>query len=151
LDCWLNQLTSLNLQNGNNSNIVQIIANNNPILTCIQVDNVAYSNANWSLYIDPTASFSTNCGASSVPDIGNLANVQIFPNPAVIHLTIDLGSNNQKVEVTITDITGKIIYTTTARETQKLEVNTNDFAEGIYVVRIQAADFIGTKKLVVEK
>jgi len=151
LYCQSNQLTSLNVQNGNNSNFTHFNATSNPNLTCIQVDNVAYSNANWNDGKDATASFSTNCGASSVPDIGNLANVQIFPNPAVNHLTIDLGSNNQKVEVTITDITGKIIYTTTARETQKLEVNTNDFAEGIYVVRIQAADFIGTKKLVVEK
>ena len=41
--------------------------------------------------------------------------------------------------------------TTIASETQKIEVNTADFAAGIYVVQIQAADFIETKKLVIEK
>ena len=79
------------------------------------------------------------------------SSLKLFPNPADNHLTIDLGSNNKKVEVSVADITGKIIYSTTASETQLVEVNTKDFAEGIYVVQIQAADFIATKKLVVEK
>ena len=84
------------------------------------------------------------------------SSINLFPNPANNHLTIDVVSNNQTVEVTITDISGKIIYTTIARDPdnnreQKVEVNTKDFAAGIYVVQIQTADFIGTKKLVVKK
>lgn len=77
--------------------------------------------------------------------------INLFPNPAKDHLTIALGGSNQNVGVTITNISGKIIYTLTTNETNKIEVNTNEFAEGIYIVQIQAADFIGTKKLVVEK
>ncbi|MBK6446997.1 MAG: T9SS type A sorting domain-containing protein [Bacteroidetes bacterium] len=81
---------------------------------------------------------------------------QIYPNPTTGQFTINLGSNNRKVVVTITDLTGKIIYTTTASDPdsyreQKIEVNIQDFATGIYVVQIQTADFMGTKKLVVEK
>jgi hypothetical protein len=79
------------------------------------------------------------------------SSINIFPNPANNHITIALGSNNKKVEVSIADITGKIIYTTIVTDTQKVEVNTNDFANGIYVVQIQAADLIGTRKLVIEK
>lgn len=77
--------------------------------------------------------------------------VSVFPNPATNHLTIALGSNNKKVEVTIADITGKIIYTTISTDTENVEVNTKDFAAGIYVVQIQSADFTATKKLVIEK
>ena len=79
------------------------------------------------------------------------SSINLFPNPATNHLTVALGSNNKKVEVTIADITGKVIYTTIATDTQKVEVNTKDFAEGIYTVQIQTADFIATKRLVVEK
>ena len=79
------------------------------------------------------------------------SSLKLFPNPASNHLTIALGSNNKNVDVSITDITGKIIYTTTASETQKIEVITEDFKEGIYVVQIQTKDFIVTKRLVVEK
>ncbi|MGB3078259.1 MAG: T9SS type A sorting domain-containing protein [Saprospiraceae bacterium] len=151
LVCNNNQLTSLNVKNGNNIHFFAFDATFNPNLTCIQVDNVAYSNANWRANKDANASFRTLCGTTSVPDNGNLATVQIFPNPAVNHLNIDLGSHNQKVQITILDITGKVIYTTRAADTQEIEVDTKDFAEGIYVVQIQSGDFIGTKKLVVEK
>jgi hypothetical protein len=151
LVCNHNQLTSLNVQNGNNANFFYFDAAFNPNLTCIQVDNVGYSNANWSGGKDASAHFSTNCDFAAVPAIDNLATVQIFPNPASNYLTIALGINNKKVEVTITDITGKIIYTTIATDTQKIAVNTNDFAKGIYVVQIQTADFMMTKKLVIEK
>ena len=77
--------------------------------------------------------------------------LQLFPNPATNQLTIALGSNNQKVEVTIADITGKIIYTATASETKNIEVSTKDFPAGIYAVQITSADFIATKKLVIRK
>ena len=79
------------------------------------------------------------------------SSINLFPNPANNHLTIDLGSNNKIVEVTIADISGKIIYTTIATDTQKIEVDTKDFAEGIYTLHIQTAAFIATKKIVVKK
>lgn len=79
------------------------------------------------------------------------SSIALYPNPASKHFTIALGSNNKKVDVAITDMTGKIFYSTTLNDAQKLEVNTEDFVEGIYVVKIQTADFIVAKKLVVEK
>ncbi len=37
------------------------------------------------------------------------SSINLFPNPAENHLTIALGSNTKKVEITIADITGKVI------------------------------------------
>ncbi|HLG35876.1 MAG TPA: glycine-rich protein [Bacteroidia bacterium] len=71
------------------------------------------------------------------------ATLEVFPNPATNHLTIAFGSKKKKVEVTITDITGKIIYATTARETLTLEVNTKDFAEGVYIVAVKDGESRG--------
>lgn len=79
------------------------------------------------------------------------SSINIYPNPASNHLTITLCSKNKNVEVTITDIFSKIIYSTTSTETEKIEVNTNEFATGIYVVKVQATGFIETKKLFLEK
>ena len=89
--------------------------------------------------------------ATGINENSFASSINLFPNPVANHLTIALGNNNKKVDVTITDITGKIIYTTSASETQKTEVNTGNFKEGIYVVQIQSADFIATKKLVIKK
>ncbi|MBL0095100.1 MAG: hypothetical protein IPP46_00460 [Bacteroidetes bacterium] len=64
LNCNSNQLTSLNVQNGNNTNFTGFLALNNPVLTCIQVDNVSYSNTNWGAGKDAGAIFSLNCAVN---------------------------------------------------------------------------------------
>ncbi len=67
--CSLNNLTSLNIKNGNNINLNSFYATNNPNLTCIEVDNVPYSTANWT-NIDPQTSFEADCNNiyTSIPD-----------------------------------------------------------------------------------
>lgn len=71
--CSENQpLKSLNLKNGKNtllkSSSLQFIYN--PNLTCIQVDDVAYSNTNWANKKDATAIYDTNCTSyfTQIPD-----------------------------------------------------------------------------------
>jgi len=63
LNCNVNSLTFLNLKNGNNVKInpANLNLSDNPNLSCIQVDDVAYSNANWSDKKDVTACFSEKC------------------------------------------------------------------------------------------
>ena len=89
--------------------------------------------------------------ATGVIENSFASSISLYPNPATNHLTIALPKTIEKVKVTITDISGKIIYSTAARDTQKIKVSTRDFSEGVYVVQIQTSDLIGTKKLVVEK
>ena len=89
--------------------------------------------------------------ATGISENSFAASINLFPNPATNHLTIELPNANEKVKVTIADITGKIIYKTSAFAAQKTEVNTKDFEAGVYLVQVQSAEFIATKKLVVEK
>jgi Leucine-rich repeat (LRR) protein len=82
LNCFSNNLTSLNLKNGNNSNFLKNNGiyfkdfnnasggdsytnfKNNVNLNCIQVDDVTYSNTNWSGIKDETTYFSPiNCAS----------------------------------------------------------------------------------------
>ena len=71
LYCSNNNLATLDVRNGNNTNFSVINpsfnAKNNPNLYCIDVDNVAWSTANW-IYIDSWTSFGTNCSATSVQE-----------------------------------------------------------------------------------
>ena len=92
-----------------------------------------------------------SANTTGIENVNTNAEINLYPNPANNHLTIALGRNNKKVDVTIADITGKIIYSTTASDTQKIEVNTHDFAEGIYIVQIQTVGFTGTKKIIITK
>ncbi len=61
LSCANNELESLNIKNGNNNADNNFFnATGNPNLTCIEVDDVAYSTNNW-MHIDNVASFSEAC------------------------------------------------------------------------------------------
>ena len=49
------------MKNGNNARLAKFTAKNNLILTCIEVDSVAYANTHWKAFIDTIAQFSTHC------------------------------------------------------------------------------------------
>lgn len=67
-------LKSINLRNGNNSNIPLNLYNidfsKNPELTCILVDDALFSNKKWENFKDPSASYSTvDCSqVTTIPD-----------------------------------------------------------------------------------
>ncbi|MCL6460692.1 MAG: T9SS type A sorting domain-containing protein [Flavobacterium micromati] len=61
LDCSSNQLKSLNLKNGNNNSITTLDLKNNTPLSCIQVDDKVFADANWSSKKDATATFNIEC------------------------------------------------------------------------------------------
>ena len=147
LGCYGNQLTCLNLKNGNNINFTYFSANNNPNLTCIEVDDVAYSTTNWT-NIDPASSFSTNCGffgcsTVSINDLERPFNLVLYPNPVSHQLSIDTELKLSKI--TIIDITGKIIMTTKGNTNT---INVADLSDGIYFIQLITEERTLTKKFV---
>jgi hypothetical protein len=83
---WANdnsQLVSLNVKNGNNVNFgqgyVPIKTTNCPNLTCIEVDDVAYSTINWT-EIDVHTAFSNNCGEVTLEAKAYLQGAFLNPN-----------------------------------------------------------------------
>ena len=143
--CTNNQLTSLNVQNGNNVNFSDFNALNNPNLTCIQVDSVAFSNANWSAYKDSIASFSTNC-VTSVSDISNLATIQIAPNPANDLVTVNSYNYIQKIE--LINMQGQIIEKVLVNYHSSL-LDVSNISNGIYQLKFSSSNQSQIKRLVV--
>jgi hypothetical protein len=90
---------------------------------------------------------------TGIESVGNDYGISVFPNPASDHLTIAFAGSNRKIVVIITDVTGRLIYTTTEGEAQKIEVNLTQcgVTAGVYIVRIQTSDSIETKELTVSK
>jgi len=136
LYCSNNQLTSLNVKNGNNINMVSIndkgqqfygfLASNNPNLSCIEVDNTAWSNINWP-YIDPTASFSENCSGVGITD-NNESNAPIFyPNPTTGNIYLSNSAN-----ITLTDLSGKLLLE--QKNTNQLDISV--LPAGMYFLNV---------------
>ena len=142
LVCSNNNLTSLNVKNCNNINM-DLYAKTNPNLSCIEVDNVAWSNANWPNTIDATASFSLNCSGAGISDINESNTLMLYPNPAVSELNI-LGEGAFSYE--ISDMSGKIFFQGEVNESDKIRIA--ELNAGVYNIthitenKIQTLRFI---------
>ena len=84
--CAQNQLTCLNAQNGNNVNFPFLFTSVNPNLTCIEVDNVEWSNTNWT-DIGLSHYFSQDCNNSCSSTLGLK---EISNTPKVLTKIVDL-------------------------------------------------------------
>jgi hypothetical protein len=97
------------------------------------------------------AKIDTSSIISTIKDL-NFSNVEfsLFPNPASDKFYISTDFHN-KFEVTIYDISGKIIYEAIRNPGEIFEIISNFYSNGIYFVKIKENDFTQFKKLVIYK
>jgi Leucine-rich repeat (LRR) protein len=137
-----NQLTTLNVKNGNNTNMSNgfFTINNNPNLTCVQVDDAAFSVANWT-NIDAGVSFSEDCGLSISNKNYFMEAINIFPNPTIDIINIE--SDNQIESVTIFNHIGSLVQTESKNtfSVAKLPV-------GIYTISIKTDKGFSVNKFI---
>lgn len=148
LSCNNNQLTSLNVANGNNTNFTSLTTTNNPNLNCIEVDDAAYSTANWTgdyFMFDSQTIFSENCALSINGFSENT--VVMYPNPANDFVILNHLPDSSIIK--IIDLSGKIIYSEYAAN--QVTVSTAGFANGIYIVQIENNGKKVYKKLVISR
>lgn len=73
----------------------------------------------------------------------------IFPNPTDGNFAIDLGSVYDHAEISITELTGKVIYNLSAVQTQVVSISVNEPA-GLYFVRVHSGEKEAVFKLMKE-
>ena len=127
LVCNDNQLTSLDVKNGNNINMVTFNALGNPNLSCIEVDNAAWSNSNWAFDIDATASFSENCSGAGISDINESKALMFYPNPTTGTIYLSEPGN-----ITLTDLSGNLLLE--QKNTNQLDIS--GLPAGIYFLNV---------------
>lgn len=93
--------------------------------------------------------FIISCGATSTEEVENeIANVSIYPNPAVSSFSIQ--SSRQISNVIIFDLLGAKVMELDARNQQDFGIDIRDLQPGIYLVEIVTSGGITTQKLAVE-
>jgi len=150
LNCQANQLNCLNVKNSNYLNVHQFWANNNPNLTCIEVDNVAFSTTYW-INIDAQTSFSQNCSnACSTVGINETISTDIstYPNPTNGLFTISLTNINQMKGYTITTLEGRVVKQANNVSSNNIEVDLTNESKGVYLLRINENDSNKVYKIV---
>lgn len=141
-----NQLQSLNVANGNNTNVTFFSSTGNSDLTCIIVDDVTYSEVNWT-FIDPTTTFVASqeeCDELSV-DQFNLFDFSVYPNPTTDFFYLETDTQIYKIDVF--NLNGKIVKSFNSNQNI---YPVNELSKGIYIINIMSSLGKSTQKLIID-
>lgn len=89
-----------------------------------------------------------SCTTTSVTNIATHT-LNIYPNPSNGSFTIELPTH-QQTNVTITDISGRIVYQNTLSNKQTLQVDLSKQPKGVYIIHLTTDDKSYTNKILVE-
>lgn len=145
-----NKLTYLNAANGNNTSFTFFRVDGNPNLSCIQVDDTAYSNANWlnfTFAFDSTTVFSDFCDAPvNIVEIDESNEVEVFPNPTNGFVNIELVKGSF---FSLHSILGQKIMQSGSLQAGRNTIDISFLENGVYSLQIITEQGISySKKLV---
>ncbi len=142
LGLFEDELVSLDLRNGNNENITDlIIINLSGSLTCISVDdeNLApYPGWGTAPGLIP---FSNDC-ALGIGD-SEINNMQLYPNP--VHSILNIQSQESIKSSLLYDISGKLIFST---EENIDQIDFSNYSNGIYFLKLSSEKGTVIQKIV---
>ena len=142
-----NELIKLDIRNGENAEINEFVATQNPDLSCVFVDD---SNASFLVdwQLDDASTFvedNSDCETLSIKE-DFIADFIVYPNPANGQVNINL--NSPQAIVKLYTVKGQLVFETKIAQGIN-SVNISDFSSGLYVVAIHSQDNVTTKKLVI--
>lgn len=82
-----------------------------------------------------------------IPDADFENGIMIYPNPTDGNFSINLGSLNESAEISISDLTGKLIYKRSAPQKQVLSISLTE-PSGFYFIRVHSGEKIAVFKLI---
>jgi hypothetical protein len=82
--------------------------------------------------------------------------LSVYPNPANDEVNVSFNlSNEALVNVTVTDLAGKIVYTSKGENNvagaHSIKINSSNFSDGVYLVNFKANNEVSTQKIVIRK
>ncbi len=94
----------------------------------------------------------TTLAASGLADAESGAiKAMIYPNPAKDKATLSLTGLTANAKIIVSDLQGRIIQTEDLQAgTETYELNTSNYASGVYYIRILCGNNVNTQKLIIE-
>ena len=94
----------------------------------------------------------TTLAASGLADAESGAiKAMIYPNPAKDKATLSLTGLTANANIIVSDLQGRIIQTEDLQAgTETYELNTSNYASGVYYIRILCGNNVNTQKLIIE-
>ena len=149
-----NQLVNLNIQNGSNTILDRMFAQNNANLQCINVDDVNYANnqicdisppnsIGWC--IDPWAEYSEDCELG-VEDYSR-DDFVFYPNPVKDIFRIENSGTSKITSIKIYDFLGRLVF---VEKDNVNQVDISHLTAGLLFVEIETEQGTGAKKIIKE-
>jgi hypothetical protein len=92
-------------------------------------------------------SFTTLAGLNDATAVSIIANV--YPNPAEDKATISVSGLMNATKIVVSDMQGRILLSDDMNEST-YELNTSNYASGVYYIRIISGNTVNTQKLIVK-
>jgi hypothetical protein len=86
-----------------------------------------------------------NC--TGISELAN-SNLAIFPNPNKGEFTVS--NSSEIINVNITDVQGKIVYSMNNVNLNKMDVNISDLEKGMYMINVETVDGTITESVIVQ-
>lgn len=84
--------------------------------------------------------------------MADVLDMRMVPNPANHSTRVVLpGAEFEQVNITVTDLTGNVVWRTNSTATNSIEIPTTELAAGAYLVRVSAGQNTATRKLIVAR
>ena len=91
----------------------------------------------------------TACIAISKVGVDELdaSQVQIFPNPAHDHITVQLDSDAKDVKYTLIDASGKVVTSGSSTNNGTINIPVHSYTDGMYVLQVALNEYIQNYKV----
>lgn len=146
LVCSQNEgLVSVNLKNGNPEGMNGFMGNSNPSLMCVEVDDLDYAEANWTISIDDHTEISEFCGLGI--ENNRISFTSVYPNPTTEILNVEI--NDEQMDFSLIDLSGKLIQTGSLAQGVN-PINVSDLPAGVYFLKLNNAHYNTTHKTIIK-
>lgn len=81
-------------------------------------------------------------------ELSALNAVSIYPNPILNQVTVDLNSNYKTIDITVYDVTGRIVLTSTSQNEKVVNLDFSHLSAGLYQISIRTENGEIVRKLV---
>ncbi|MBN2890655.1 MAG: PKD domain-containing protein [Bacteroidales bacterium] len=83
-----------------------------------------------------------------IQSVENEVSLNIYPNPVADLLNVDFGQNAENAQIFIYNINGQIVYSATAENKKIFSINTSEFSNGVYIMKVIQGEKVNSVKFV---
>ena len=79
----------------------------------------------------------------------NENDISLYPNPASNRVNVT--STHKMTRVTVTNYVGQVVYVEDVNDATRVELNTNSYQAGVYLVKIETESGVVTKRVIIRR